>query len=196
MTVYIKRHQVETDHVDQVINLLYSTDPDLHQLGFGKKSRAILAQCIEKGCSYFSPKYLYAVRSNQKFAGITIFYSIKKVHELNQLNNAVVKQALSKFDYYSKKHLNTKISDLFSGEIPDDYYYIHCLAIEPQCQRQGLGSKVLQSLKQRYARLALYVNERNERAMRFYLKNGFRVAYHAQMRHRGKSYGVYLMLLE
>ncbi|WP_017472958.1 GNAT family N-acetyltransferase [Amphibacillus jilinensis] len=196
MTVYIKPHQIQVDHIDHVIDLLYSTDPQLHQLGFGKKSRAMLAQCIEKGCSYFTSKYLYTVRINQKFVGITIFYPIEIAPVLNKLNYAVVKQVLSKFDYYSKKRLNTKISYLFSGEIPDDYYYIHCLAINPQFQRQGIGSKVLQSLKQRYARLALYVNASNEQAIRFYLKNGFRFAYHAQMRHRGKSYGVYLMLLE
>ncbi len=196
LTVYIKPHQIQVDHIDHVIDLLYSTDPQLHQLGFGKKSRAMLAQCIEKGCSYFTSKYLYTVRINQKFVGITIFYPIEIAPVLNKLNYAVVKQVLSKFDYYSKKRLNTKISYLFSGEIPDDYYYIHCLAINPQFQRQGIGSKVLQSLKQRYARLALYVNASNEQAIRFYLKNGFRFAYHAQMRHRGKSYGVYLMLLE
>lgn len=51
--------------------------------------------------------------------------------------------------------------------------YIAGLFVEPRFQSQGIGQKLLDYAKGRYARLELDVFVKNEGALRFYLRNDF-----------------------
>ncbi|MEQ3308507.1 N-acetyltransferase [Fusobacterium varium] len=53
--------------------------------------------------------------------------------------------------------------------------FIGGLFIRVDSQREGIGSVILDFLKERNDKLQLTVYDKNERAMKFYLKSGFKV---------------------
>ncbi|HBJ79695.1 MAG: N-acetyltransferase [Fusobacterium varium] len=53
--------------------------------------------------------------------------------------------------------------------------FIGGLFIRVDSQREGIGSVILDFLKERNDKLQLTVYDKNERAMKFYLKSGFKI---------------------
>ncbi|WP_462335650.1 N-acetyltransferase [Fusobacterium varium] len=53
--------------------------------------------------------------------------------------------------------------------------FIGGLFIRVDSQREGIGSVILDFLKERNYKLQLTVYDKNERAMKFYLKSGFKI---------------------
>lgn len=53
--------------------------------------------------------------------------------------------------------------------------FIGGLFIRVDSQRKGIGSVILDFLKERNDKLQLTVYDKNERAMKFYLKSGFKI---------------------
>lgn len=53
--------------------------------------------------------------------------------------------------------------------------FIGGLFIRVDSQREGIGSVILEFLKERNDKLQLTVYDKNERAMKFYLKSGFKI---------------------
>ena len=56
-----------------------------------------------------------------------------------------------------------------------DNIFIGGLFIRVDSQRKGIGSVILDFLKERNDKLQLTVYDKNERAMKFYLKSGFKI---------------------
>lgn len=53
--------------------------------------------------------------------------------------------------------------------------FIGGLFVKVDSQREGIGSEILNFLKERYDKLQLAVYDKNTRAMNFYLKSGFKI---------------------
>lgn len=53
--------------------------------------------------------------------------------------------------------------------------FIGGLFLKVDCQRKGIGSKIIDFLKADHDKLQLTVYDRNVRAMNFYLKSGFKI---------------------
>ena len=53
--------------------------------------------------------------------------------------------------------------------------FIGGLFLKVDCQRKGIGSKIIDFLKADHDKLQLAVYDRNVRAMNFYLKSGFKI---------------------
>lgn len=58
--------------------------------------------------------------------------------------------------------------------------WLNHLYLLPEAQGQGLGRKLLELAQSRYDHLQLWVFQRNEAAIRFYERNGFRKVKHTQ----------------
>ena len=52
--------------------------------------------------------------------------------------------------------------------------HLGCLFVRPERQGQGIGAALLDHVKQKYSELDLTVYRQNERATRFYEREGFR----------------------
>ena len=61
------------------------------------------------------------------------------------------------------------------GFIAFDREFVHHLYVHPDAQGKGVGRGLLSVALERSERLKLWTFERNERARRFYERNGFRV---------------------
>lgn len=56
-----------------------------------------------------------------------------------------------------------------------DEQYIGALFVDPQYQRQKIGTKLINYVKNMYPMLSLKVFTKNKDALRFYQKNGFKI---------------------
>ncbi len=63
--------------------------------------------------------------------------------------------------------------------------FIHCLFVEPQSQRHGIGASLLRHLKQSRQTLRLHVYQQNRDATRFYVSHGFIITGEATCQHSG-----------
>ena len=53
--------------------------------------------------------------------------------------------------------------------------WVHGLFVLPDCQGRGIGRRLLETLKQRRPQLWLQVYSKNQRALAFYLREGFQI---------------------
>ena len=53
--------------------------------------------------------------------------------------------------------------------------WVHGLFVLPDCQGHGIGRRLLETLKQRRPQLWLQVYSKNQRALAFYLREGFQI---------------------
>ena len=63
--------------------------------------------------------------------------------------------------------------------------FIHCLFVEPQNQRRGIGASLLSHLKDAHQELRLHVYQKNVGATRFYESHGFAITGEATCPHTG-----------
>lgn len=61
----------------------------------------------------------------------------------------------------------------FLGMMDD---YIAGIFVDEACRSEGVGKRLLDEAKQRYSTLTLHVYQKNERAVRFYLREGFSIS--------------------
>ena len=67
-------------------------------------------------------------------------------------------------------HLTGERVDGFSTVDGD---FVHCLFVEPQSQRRGIGAELLDHLKASHQALRLHVYQQNPDVTRFYTTHGF-----------------------
>lgn len=82
-------------------------------------------------------------------------------------------------EQYIQLHFNKEFNH--GDETQAGEFYIDCIAVNPECQGRGIGTKLLQFLIDEYVSrqeltLGLLVDKENPNAKRLYLKLGFEVA--------------------
>lgn len=89
---------------------------------------------------------------------------------------------LENYDNVKNKYLPNSDTYVYEedGEIKGfvsliENIFIGGLFIRVDSQREGIGSVILDFLKERNDKLQLTVYDKNERAMKFYLKSGFKI---------------------
>ncbi|SEO95977.1 Acetyltransferase (GNAT) family protein [Amphibacillus marinus] len=191
MTIYLKKSSYDCNRQSDIVELLYSTDPELLQLWYGNKVKDVLQQRLTLN---LLTRYLLEIWDEQTFVGIVIIYPVSALADSGVQGTADIRKILGWAQFFKKRTIYKKSARMFSGDIPKHYFYIQGFAIAPKYQGNGVGSTVLQQLKKRYLNLALYVSESNNRAQQFYVKNGFKPTFYGQMSYRKQAFGEYLML--
>jgi ribosomal protein S18 acetylase RimI-like enzyme len=69
----------------------------------------------------------------------------------------------------------------------------HTICVESGSRGKGIGAAVLNEPAEENPKMYLYVNDKNDAAIRFYEKNGFRKKNHGKMKYKGNELGEYLM---
>lgn len=88
-------------------------------------------------------------------------------------NFELVKQMLPSADIYIFEENN--VIKGFIGIVEQNY--IAGLFVKKEYQREGVGKKLIEYCKSKYAHLTLHVFTRNTSAVKFYMKNNFKVIY-------------------
>lgn len=79
---------------------------------------------------------------------------------------------------YIFTHINYLLSIVFTPEAQKDEFYIFMLAVLPEYQNKGLGSKLLafaeeQARAKNFSKISLLTSKNNVNAIRFYERNGY-----------------------
>ncbi len=79
--------------------------------------------------------------------------------------------------------MESKIDRIHRTTLPVPHWYLMILGVDPACQGQGIGSRLIapQLARARAAGLPCYLETMLERDVAFYRKNGFTVAYDADL---------------
>lgn len=194
MNIELKPYDYDVEYTDMMTELLYSTDPVLHQLSFGPQAHRVIRKYIELWPSYLLPGNMNYIWTRGQFVGLVIIYSVQQANKLNQLSHTCLKKSMGYLPYYLRWPIFRRINKMLTYNITADFYYINGLAISQPFRGKGVGTEVISKLSDQYHKLSLFVNDQNHSAIRFYLANGFQINSHHQMTYRRKKYGEYLML--
>lgn len=178
----------------QLAKWYYMANPISYELGYGRFANKIIEAHLLNGSPLIEKRYLHGIFINQKLVGFLIIYPSDESLLVEQTSNQFLKQYMNRLTYIRKIRFYQKVAHILDTNIVDDSYYVHSLVIDTTHQGQGIGTTVIEKLSNRYEKLSLYVNDQNTRAIRFYLRNGFKIAHHGQVRYQNRFYGEYLML--
>lgn len=129
-----------------------------------KAKEFLLGLIVQEGNQY-SYKHCWVVESEEGVIAMANIYNGAKLKELRQGVVESIKRMFGR-DYCPEDETQ-------AGE-----YYIDCLAVSPQLQGEGIGTKMLEFLIQEYVgkrkkNLGLLVDKNNPAAKKLYLKLGF-----------------------
>ena len=195
MTITLKTIS-DSHQYPQLVEWYYSTDPISHELGYGRFANKIITAHLAKSSPLIKKRFLHGIYINQKLIGFLIIYPATESFLIEQKSSDYLKKHMNRLSYLRKLRFYQKVARILTVEIAEDNYYIHSLVIDTAFQGQGIGTAIIKKLADRYQNLSLYVNEKNDQAVKFYLKNGFKIVHHGQIRYQGDFYGEYLMQKE
>ncbi|SDC07496.1 Acetyltransferase (GNAT) family protein [Pelagirhabdus alkalitolerans] len=158
--------------------------------------KKMLASLLNDKSLFVEHHYLKGVYHHQDLIGVVIDYPIQYALTLNQKSHDHLKQELGVWGFHKHYSLYRKMARHLPEITLENQQHIHLFAIDTDHQNKGIGSFVLSHLittkpNQMYS---LLVDERNDRAIQFYLKHRFEIQRHGHIRYRNKWYGQYLMV--
>jgi len=157
---------------DEFSDYLFGTNKIKDKLEFFKKLWVM-------GHNRLSSQYSYLMRNKTQPIGLLSCYSAKVIDKMflpSLLSILRVNPGMLKYIFFHPHYLYTFLT---SPEASEDEYYIFMLAVLPQFQKQGIGTKLLnfaeqQAKNENYRKLSLLVRTSNVNAIDFYEKYGFR----------------------
>ncbi|GAA4075419.1 GNAT family N-acetyltransferase [Amphibacillus indicireducens] len=177
----------------QLVKWYYQANPISYELGYGRFANKIITAQLANQSPLMRNNFLQGIFIHEKLVGFLITYPTDKSRQIDQKSYEFLKRHMSRLSYLRKIRFYQKVAQILNIALAEDSYYLHSLVIDPAYQGQGIGTAVIKKLLSRYEKLSLYVNDQNTRAVQFYLKNGFKIVHHGQIRYQNIFYGEYLM---
>ncbi len=193
MPVTLEPYASDRHDEARVAELIYESDPEMNRLVYGAKPVEVIRKLLCIPESYFVPETLRCAMLDGQLAGVVVVYPTSKMEEIDKLAGQGFMKALGMFAFVKKLFLFMKMEKMLGGTIDDDGLYIHTLCVNSALRSAGIGSEIIRLLAEENEKMYLYVNAANEKAIRFYERNGFRRVHRGEMRHAGKTYAEYLM---
>lgn len=193
MSVRLETYDPEKHDKDRIAELILESDPEMNRLVYGERPVEVIRELLSIPESYFTSDYTKLAMLNDTLAGVVVYYPASERQAVDKRAGQGLMKAMGLFKFLRKLPLYNKMDGMLGGEIEDDGLYIHTLAVNGDLRGKGIGSEIIRALSQENEKMYAYVNAANDRAIRFYEKNGFEEASYGEMRHKGKEYGEYLM---
>lgn len=178
---------------DVLASLIYDSDREMNSLTYGKCTVEVIRKLLDMPHSYFTPEYTRCAVRDDSLAGVVVYYPVSKMKEVDKIAGEGFAKAMGGFSFLKRMPLYLKMSKMLGGDLDDDGMYIHTICVESGSRGKGIGTEILNELEKENPKMYLYVNDKNEKAIRFYEKNGFRKNYHGKMKYRGEELGEFLM---
>lgn len=126
-----------------------------------------------------SSKYSFVIRENETPIALLSSYRGSFVDKLFLRSLLAFLWIRRGYSFYLLTHLNYLYTVLVSAEAEKDEYYIFMLAVLPEYQNKGLGTKLLEfaeqeALNRRLKKCSLLVRTANKGAIRFYERHGYK----------------------
>ena len=132
-----------------------------------KKATAWLEKLISKSGNQYSFENCFVADDKNKIVGVALLYDGAKLKALREPVAKAIKQLFNR-DFNPE------------DETEPGEYYIDCIAVSPEHQGRGIGSKLFKFLINEYVlkkneTLGLLVDTENPDAKKLYLKLGFKL---------------------
>lgn len=193
MGVKLETFEPERHDKNAIADLIFQSDEEMNSLVYGKNAAEVIRKLLEVPDSYFVPEYTKCALLGEKLVGVVVSYPVSQMKEVDKVAGQGFMKALGLFSFLTKMSLYTKMAKMLGGNLDRDGLYIHTLCVDSKFRGMGLGTEILAALAKENEKMYLYVNAKNQGAIRFYKKNGFNEGFHGKMKYRGKEYGEYLM---
>jgi len=193
MNVRLEIYDPQEHDRHRIAELIMQSDPEMNRLVYGERPVEVIKELLSIPESYFTPDYTKLAVLDDTLAGVVVYYPAAERQAVDKRAGQGLMKAMGLFGFLRKFPLYNKMGKMLGGEIEDDGLYIHTLAVNSDLRGRGIGSEIIRALSRENETMYAYVNAANDRAIRFYKRNGFEEASYGEMRHKGQKYGEYLM---
>lgn len=160
--------------------LIIETGYDTIIISFGslKKGNHVLKRMFSLPSNMHSFQHSSVYVNQNKVKGLLLGYGSEEERKETLTSSMLLISSMGIYGLLLLERL-LRIRNLI-GEIPDEDYYIHCLAVSPELRGLGIGSLLMKEAERiaklsNKKRISLLVEARNKRAIKFYLREGFKV---------------------
>lgn len=123
--------------------------------------------------------------------------SVRSTHHFLKTNDfEEIKSLVHTIDFNTFNVYCAFYDDTFAGFIGTSDNKIEMLFLHPEYFRQGIGTLLMNYAIRELGCMQVDVNEQNNDAYRFYIKNGFTVKQRSDKDGQGKDYPILTMVLE
>ena len=180
MNLKLETYDPKIHDRDKIASLIYDSDKEMNSLTYGNRPVGVIRKLLEIPQSYFKPDYTRCAVTENGLVGIVVSYPVSTMKQVDNIAGEGFAKVMGGFSFLRRMPLYLKMSKMLGGELDDDGMYIHTVCVEDGSRGKGIGTEILDELAKENPKLYLYVNDKNEGAIRFYEKNGFRKKYHGQ----------------
>ncbi len=165
----IRKAKVEDSKIIAELMMLAMSDFVYRFIGENSNEKAtlFLAYLISKKANQYSYENCWVVETNDQVIAAANIYDGARLTELRAPVAEIIKERFN---------INFKPQD----ETQEGEFYIDCVAVNPNQQGKGIGSKLFEFLIEEFVHkrnetLGLLVDKDNPNAKRLYLKLGFKI---------------------
>ena len=176
-----------------VANLIYNSDKEMNTLVYGENAVEVIMNLLGIKQSYFLPEYTKCAILDNEIVGVVVYYPANIREQVDKIAGQGFMKAMGTWNFLKKMPVFMKMGKMLGGEIDDSGLYIHTICVDNSIRGKGIGTKIINYVNPDNKKVYLYVNAKNDSAIAFYIKNGFKERYRGKMKHKGKVYEELLM---
>jgi len=193
MTVKLESYDPEKHDQDLLAELIFKSDEQMNTLTYGTNAVEVIKALLTIPESYFVPDLMKVALADNDLVGVVVYFPVSRLKEIDNTAGKGFMKAMGILSFFKKMPLYMKMDRMLGGELDEDGLYIHTICVDSRKRGQGIGSEIIDLIAEENEKMYLYVNMKNDGAIRFYERNGFEKKNLGTMRHKGETHGEYLM---
>lgn len=193
MGIKLERYDPQKHDKKVLAELIFKSDEEMNALVYGNNATEVIKILLDMPESYFLPEYTRCAMLDNELVGVIVRFPVSQRKEADKNAGQGFIKAMGFFGFIRKMALYMKMQKMLGGVLDDDGMYIHTLCVDGRFRGKGIGTEMLQAIAEENSKMYLYVNTKNEGAIRFYKKNGFYEKFHGKLKYKGQVLGEYLM---
>ena len=177
-----------------VATLIYAADREFNEIVYGNEAAgvAVIKKMMEMDHNYFTYPHVDCAVHNGEVTGVLVGFTGREKQQLDQGSAKAFARVFGFWSFLFKKiPVYMKMAKFTWNKIDEDKYLVNSLCVVPAHRSQGIGAHMLESVYEKYDKVYLDVNMHNEKALKFYQRNGFEIKSYNSIIYKGKKVGAY-----
>jgi ribosomal protein S18 acetylase RimI-like enzyme len=160
---------------------------------YGKDAVAVIEGMLQLEDNYFDPRYNRCAIRDGGVVGVIVGFPVAEKAAIDQQSGKDFARTMGFFRFLARMPLFVRMDKMMPPVEDESGYYVHTISVDSACRGRGVGSEMIEQVCGPARATYLHVNRRNEAAIRFYEKNGFRRLAEGAMMHKGRELSQVLM---
>ncbi len=194
----MEKFNPEKHDVLQVAALIYAADREFNNIIYGSEDKGAEAikKMMQMEYNYFTYPHVNCAVYNNEVVGVLVGFEGKEKRALDQASGKAFARVFGLWSFLKKMPTFISIAGISWKNIDDDGYLVNSLCVAPTRRGQGFGTRILETVFQKYDRVYLDVNIKNDNGLMFYQGLGFQIKSKNTTMFKGKNIGLYSLLKE